>query len=64
MPHQWIDLEEDAEADALLERSARAGRDAGRDPGGGEILRSPSNAELGKALGLGSKLLAAAAVRR
>jgi thioredoxin reductase (NADPH) len=56
MPHQWIDLEEDAEAAALLEGLAL---DPGETPvviqGNGEILRSPSNTELGKALGIGSK---------
>ena len=32
--------------------------------GGGEVLRNPSNAELGRAIGLGSAGLAASAVRR
>ena len=35
MPYQWIDLEEDEDAEALLEELAsRARRDPGRDPGG------------------------------
>ena len=55
MPHQWIDLEEDEEADALLRSLAV---EPNQTPvviaSGGEILRNPSNAELGRALGLGS----------
>jgi thioredoxin reductase (NADPH) len=55
-PHQWIDLEEDDEAEALLSGLAIEPHET---PvviaSGGEILRNPSNAELGKALGLGSK---------
>jgi thioredoxin reductase (NADPH) len=56
MPHQWIDLEQDQEADALL---SGLGVEPDQTPvviaSGGEILRNPSNAELGKAIGLGSK---------
>jgi thioredoxin reductase (NADPH) len=56
MPHQWIDLEEDEHADALL-------RELGIKPeetpvvigSGGEILRNPSNTELGKEIGLGAR---------
>jgi NADPH-dependent 2,4-dienoyl-CoA reductase/sulfur reductase-like enzyme len=55
MPHQWIDLEEDEEADALLRKLAV---EPNQTPvviaSGGEILRNPSNAELGRTLGLGS----------
>ena len=55
MPHQWIDLEEDDEADALLSGLAV---EPNETPvviaSGGEILRNPSNAELGRAIGLGS----------
>jgi thioredoxin reductase (NADPH) len=55
MPHQWIDLEQDREADALLSGLAV---EPDETPvviaSGGEILRNPSNAELGKAIGLGS----------
>jgi thioredoxin reductase (NADPH) len=55
MPHQWIDLESDEEAEALLESLAVEPEET---PvvlaGGGEILRNPSNAELGEAIGLGS----------
>jgi thioredoxin reductase (NADPH) len=54
MPYQWIDLEEDEEADALLTGLAV---EPGQTPvvidGGGQILHNPSNSELGRALGLG-----------
>ena len=55
MPYVWIDLETDDEAEGLLRR---LGVPAAATPvvvaSGGEILRNPSNAELGGALGLGS----------
>jgi thioredoxin reductase (NADPH) len=55
MPHHWIDLEADEEAEALL---AALSIEPGETPvvilGRGDILRSPSNSELGRALGLGS----------
>jgi len=55
MPHQWIDLEQDREAEALLNGLAV---EPDETPvviaSGGEILRNPSNAELGRAIGLGS----------
>jgi thioredoxin reductase (NADPH) len=55
MPHQWIDLEEDREAEALLNGLAV---EPDETPvviaSGGEILRNPSTAELGRAIGLGS----------
>jgi thioredoxin reductase (NADPH) len=56
MPHQWIDLERDQEADALLSDLAVEPHET---PvviaSGGEILRNPSNVELGKSIGLGSR---------
>jgi thioredoxin reductase (NADPH) len=55
MPHQWTDLEQDEDAEALL---GGLGVEPGETPvviaTGGEILRNPSNAELGRAIGLGS----------
>ena len=55
MPHQWIDLEQDEEAEALLDG---LGIKPEETPvvvaSDGEILRNPSNAELGRAIGLGS----------
>jgi len=55
MPYHWMDVEEDEQAEALL---ASLAIEPAETPvvvaGGGEILRNPSNTELGKALGLGS----------
>jgi thioredoxin reductase (NADPH) len=55
MPHQWIDLEQDKEAEALLDG---LGIEPDQTPvviaSGGEILRNPTEAELGRAIGLGS----------
>lgn len=53
LPHRWIDLEEDAEAEALV-------RGLGIPPeetpvvilGGTRVLRNPGNAELARAVGL------------
>ena len=56
MPHQWIDLEEDDDAEALLgELAVEPEQTPVVIASGGEILHNPANAELGKALGLGSK---------
>ncbi len=55
MPYQWIDLEDDDDADALLGGLAiEPGETPVAVTGGGEVLRNPSNAELGRAIGLGS----------
>src|SRR5207249_303961 len=55
MPHVWIDVETDEDADALLSGLAI---EPDQTPvviaSGGEVLRKPSNAELGRAIGLGS----------
>jgi thioredoxin reductase (NADPH) len=55
-PHQWIDLEEDDDAEALL---AGLAVEPDQTPvviaSGGEILRNPTNAELGESIGLGSR---------
>ena len=55
MPYVWVDLEVDDEAEALL---SGLGVEASETPvviaSGGEILRNPSAAELGSAIGLGS----------
>jgi thioredoxin reductase (NADPH) len=54
MPYVWIDLESDSEAEGLL---SSLGVAASETPvviaSGGELLRNPSTAELGEALGLG-----------
>src|SRR5262249_17857054 len=55
MPHQWIDLQDDPQAEGTLRRLPV---EPSETPvvllGAGEILRNPSNAELGRAIGLGS----------
>ena len=55
MPYQWMDLEDDEEADKLLHA---LGIEAGETPvvvGGAGVLRNPSNGELAAMLGLGSR---------
>jgi thioredoxin reductase (NADPH) len=56
MPHQWIDLEEDDDAQAMLDGLAI---EPDQTPvviaSGGETLRNPTNAELGRVIGLGSR---------
>jgi thioredoxin reductase (NADPH) len=56
MPYVWIDLDDDPHADALLKH---LGVEPSETPvavtGGGAVLRNPSNAELGRAIGLGSR---------
>ena len=54
MPYHWVDLEDDEEADALLQA---LGVEPGETPvvvSGAGVLRNPSNAEVGRLLGLGS----------
>ena len=55
MPYQWIDLEADDDAEALLSTLAI---EASETPvvvaSDGEILRNPDSAELGRAIGLGA----------
>lgn len=56
MPHQWIDLENDEEADALL---SSLGVEVAETPvvigSTGGVLRNPSNARLSAFLGLGAR---------
>jgi thioredoxin reductase (NADPH) len=56
MPYQWIDLEEDEHAEALLEG---LGVDPEATPvviaAGGKILRNPSNEQVGRAVGIGAR---------
>ena len=55
MPYQWIDLDRDEQADALLaELSIEPSETPVAVTAGGEVLRNPDNAELGRAIGLGS----------
>jgi thioredoxin reductase (NADPH) len=55
VPYQWVDLEDDEEADALLEAVAVTPAETPVLVGGIEVLRNPSNAELARALGLGAR---------
>jgi thioredoxin reductase (NADPH) len=56
MPHIWVDLEEDADADAFLDRLSVEPEETPVVIGSAcEILRNPSNADLAKALGIGAK---------
>jgi thioredoxin reductase (NADPH) len=54
VPHQWTDLEEEAEVDELLRSLGVEPADTPVVIGVGAVLRNPSNAALGAALGLGS----------
>jgi len=55
MPYHWMDLEEDEEADTLLEALGVAPADTPVVVGGHGVLRNPSNAQLGALLGLGAR---------
>jgi thioredoxin reductase (NADPH) len=56
MPHHWIDLEEDETAEALLrEFNVQPEETPVVIVGQGELLRNPSNADLARALGLGTR---------
>jgi thioredoxin reductase (NADPH) len=53
MPHQWIDLEEDEAAEELLRTLAIEPDQTPVVVSAGDILRNPTNAELGRLIGLG-----------
>ena len=55
MPHQWMDLEDDEEADKLLQLLAIEPDKTPVVVGAGGVLRNPSNAEIAAVLGLGSR---------
>jgi thioredoxin reductase (NADPH) len=55
MPYHWMDLEDDEEADKLLQVLAIEPDETPVVIGGSGVLRNPSNAELGAVLGLGSR---------
>jgi len=55
MPHEWMDVERDRDAEALL---CALGVSEEQTPvvlGAGRVLRNPSNAEIAAALGLGAR---------
>src|SRR5205823_1280188 len=55
MPYHWMDLEDDEEADTLLEALGLEPSETPVVIWGQGVLRNPSNAELGAMLGLGSR---------
>jgi thioredoxin reductase (NADPH) len=52
LPHRWLDLERDPEAEQLLQRLQVSPADTPLVLWRGQVLRNPSNAELGRQLGL------------
>jgi thioredoxin reductase (NADPH) len=54
MPYQWLDLEQDEEAETLLHALSLQPTDTPVVINGGEVLRNPSNAQVAAALGLGA----------
>jgi thioredoxin reductase (NADPH) len=54
MPYQWMDVEDDEEADKLLHALAIEPEETPIVVGGSGVLRNPSNGELAATLGLGS----------
>jgi thioredoxin reductase (NADPH) len=55
VPYMWLDLEQDEEADALLAALSLQPSDTPILINGADVLRNPSNGELGAALRLGSR---------
>jgi thioredoxin reductase (NADPH) len=55
MPYHWMDLEEDAEAEALLRGLGVGACETPVVIGGEDVLRNPSNAEIASMLGFGSR---------
>ena len=54
LPHRWLDLEEDPEAERLLDRLGVPPQDTPIVLLGAELLRNPGNADLARALRLGT----------
>jgi thioredoxin reductase (NADPH) len=54
-PHQWLDIEDDPEADALLRVFGVGAAETPVVIWGHSVLRNPSNAELAATLGLGAR---------
>jgi thioredoxin reductase (NADPH) len=52
LPHRWIDLERDKQAERLLQRFGVSTQDAPVVIWGGEVLRNPTNTELARRVGL------------
>ena len=54
MPFQWVDLEDDSDAAEFIEALGVAPEETPVVLASGQVLRNPSNAELGRALGIGA----------
>jgi thioredoxin reductase (NADPH) len=52
LPHRWIDLERDKQAERLLQRFGVSPQDTPVVIWGGEVLRNPTNTELARRVGL------------
>ncbi|MDG4667199.1 cyclic nucleotide-binding domain-containing thioredoxin-disulfide reductase [Mycobacterium sp. 236(2023)] len=52
LPHRWIDLERDKQAERLMQRFGISPQDAPVVIWGGDVLRNPSTAELARRVGL------------
>lgn len=52
LPHRWIDLERDKQAERLMQRFGISPQDAPVVIWGGEVLRNPTAAELARRVGL------------
>src|ERR1700731_3079540 len=52
LPHRWLDLERDKQAERLLQRFGVAARNTPVVIWGGEVLRNPTNTELARRVGL------------
>ena len=55
LPFEWLDLEEDQDAERLLQAAAVDPAETPVVIYGDRVLRNPSNGELGRALGLGAR---------
>jgi thioredoxin reductase (NADPH) len=55
MPHEWLDLEQDPEAEEVLRHLAVKPCETPLVISGSTVLRNPSNAEVGELLGLGAR---------
>jgi thioredoxin reductase (NADPH) len=55
MPYHWMDVEDDAEAEALLRALGVGACETPVVVGGEQVLRNPSNAEIASMLGFGSR---------
>ena len=55
VPYEWLDLEDDADADALVRALGIAPSETPVVVGAGAVLRNPTNGELAAVLGIGAR---------